>query len=222
MKSFIDLLKYKILKTGYTSNKHELYRHYIKLFISGIISSIGLGLNSSPLVVGGLLISPLFNPISHIILYFFTIKNKSFILKYILYLTLDVFILFSLGYLGGFFFDRLKRKYKVDKNSKETAEHLPEDLITDQMFYRTGIVPIIANCIVCFLGGVLMLNTFLKDDISYSIGISICISFIIPIVNSGMLTYHSQYYSAIQSFLIFISGLFVFMFSIIFFSFTYL
>ena len=222
MKSFIKLLKYKILKTGYTSNKYRLYKHYIKIFISGIISSIGLGLNSDPLVVGGLLISPLFNPISHIILYFFTNKRKSFLLKYILYLILDVFILFCLGYVGGILFARLKKEYKDDKTPEETAEHLPENLITEQMFYRTGTGPIIANCIICFLGGILMLNTFLEDDITYLIGISICISFIIPIVNTGMLTYYEDYESARQSFLIFISGLAFFLFSTIFFSFRYI
>lgn len=103
MKSFIKLLKYKILKNGYTSNNYRLLKHYIKIFISGIISSIGLGLNSDPLVVGGLLISPLFNPISHIILYFFTNKRKSFLLIYSLYLLLDIVILISIGYTGGFF-----------------------------------------------------------------------------------------------------------------------
>ena len=222
MKSFIKLLKYKILKNGYTSNKYRLQKHYIKIFISGIISSIGLGLNSDPLVVGGLLISPLFHPISHIILYFFTNKRKSFLLNYSLYLLLDIVILISIGYAGGFFFSRLNKKYTVNQLPEKSVKHLPTQLITDQMFYRTGTVPIIANCIVCFLGGILMLNTFLADDITYLIGISICLSFIIPIVNTGMLTYYEEYESARQSFLIFISGLAFFLFSTIFFSFRYI
>lgn len=75
--NFIESYKNKVSTNGYTSNNILLTKHYVQLFISGIITSIGLGLNDGPLIVGSLLLSPLFDPISNIILYFLTNNSKN-------------------------------------------------------------------------------------------------------------------------------------------------
>lgn len=213
MTKFLKLFKDSVLTKGYTSNKNKRIIHYIKLFTAGIIATVGLAQSSSYLIVGGLLISPLFDPISHIILYFYMNKHITFLLKHISYLIFDVIILFIIGYVGGYSFKKINAAYN--------AKNLKNEPVTKEMFYRTGYVPIIINSLICFLGGILMLTTFLTKDISYLIGITIAISFIIPIVNSGMLLYYNEHEASFESFLIFLGGLIFFLLSTIFFSYKY-
>ena len=198
-KKFLELFLDKVLKKGYTSNNILLSRHYVKIIISGIITAIGLGLDNGPLIVGSLLLSPLIDPISNIILYFHIKRPISHLIKYLAYFSIDVILLLLIGYIFGYIFNQLFIKYKYNNNI------IPE-YPTNQMYIRTGIVPIITNTLVCFLAGILLLYTYIQNDVFYLIGIYICISFIIPIVNSGMLLYMGEHDSSKESFLIFLFG----------------
>ena len=212
MTEFAKKLEKNIISKGYTSNKYNFKTHYIQLFISGTLAAIGLGLDSNPLIISSLLTSPLFDSISHIILYFYTVKPFNFLARHSIYFTLDILILFVIGYIGGFLFEILKDRHNI--------KHLPEKKITVQMSYSTGYIPMITKTVICFLGGILILCMYLKKNANYYVGVSICISFVIPLVNSGMLSYYEDYTGSKHSFLIFLYGFISFFISVLFFSYN--
>lgn len=108
-------------------------------------------------------------------------------------------------------------------NYKDDAEIIPE-YPTTEMNSRSRSISIISNIIICMLGGLLLLNTYMNNNISYVIGISICMAFIVPIVNTGMLLYMEEYDKSLKSFMVFLAGCISLIFSTStfpFFSFMY-
>lgn len=215
--NFIRLFKEKIFTHDYTSNNISLTKHYIKLISAGIITAIGLGLDNTSLLVGSLLLSPLIDPLANIILYFFINQPVDYLLTYISYFLTDIVILLCIGYIFGYIFYKLYIKYEED------TDILPE-YPTKSMYIHTGTIPIISNIVVCLIAGILLINVYVRNDIFYLIGIAICIAFIIPLVNTGMLLYIGEHHKSKDSFMIFMMGVLSLLFSSIFipfFSFTY-
>lgn len=197
-KKFIDMFINKVIVNGYTSNNSLFIKHYIKIFIASIVTATGLGSNNGSLIVGSLLISPLIDPISGILLYFYINKNIIFLLKYLLLFLIDIIIIFFVGYIFEYIFKKLHAKYQ----DKKKIIYYP----TYEMKLRTGYLSIISNSFICLLAGILLINTYLSNDLFYLVGIYICISLIVPIANSGMLYYLEDYENSKESFLITLFG----------------
>lgn len=196
--TFIKLVNQFFAKRDYNETPYMLMKHYLKLIIAGIIAAIGLATNSGTTIVGSMLISPLGDPLSRIIFYFYSVKkSKKFLAEHLYYFIIDVIILFIIGMLFGRIFDFLYKKYEHD-------DDILREFPTDEMYNRTGIVNIISSGIVAFLAGILLFNSYLSKDLTYLIGIGIATSFLPPLVNSGML-FHADpkmYKSSLYIFLI--------------------
>lgn len=176
-----DRLSNEIIFQNLSLNINIYEKDLFNLLISVIMSSVGLNMNSIPLIIGSMLISPLMIPILGIS-YSYITQNYIFMKKAYFYLSLQIFISIFISMI-----------YFLIS---------PLDILTQEIIMRTN--PTVWDVLIAFVGGIaIALALIYKGNMNIISGISIGTSLIPPLCVSG-------YGLSILNFSIFFSSLYLF------------
>lgn len=166
------------------------YKNILFLIIAGFMAAIGIDTNSSSMIIGSMLVSPLTSPILEFIKNIF---NKNYNNYYLLF-ELIIFILLSLiiGFIyGKFNFYNIPINKTINNNNQEIESR------GNGKYY-------IHAFIFTFISGIAIYLSYNKSNNSYNLtnlaGVGIGASLLPPLVNSGILFTRQTEIDNIKSF----------------------
>lgn len=148
--------------------------NFIYIITSAIMCGFGLLYNSNPVVLGSMLVSSLGSPIFRAVTGLITNDINYFLLS-----MFALFALISISYIVGMFMGIM---------NKATNYFVTP---TDEMNSRVNVRHIITDIIIAFLAGFTISIASYNKNIIVIAGINLIISFLPPLVNSGL--YHGFY-----------------------------
>ena len=155
---------------------NNFYLHY--LILACIISVGGYITNSTTLLIGAMLISPIFSPV---------IKSKTFGLHVIFSLAMSVSLCVFIGYLSSKLF-------------KLTSKDHTENMITPSLWESQSTNNTMLNYMLPLVIGSALSIADKTNNTTAMVGTGIAISVLPPLVNSGMLINTGDSVKAYKSF----------------------
>lgn len=145
--------------------------NFIYIITSALMCGFGLLYNSNPVVLGSMLVSPLGSPIFRAATGLITNDYKYFLLS-----LFALFVLIIFSYLVGIIMGLLNKATKYFKTP------------TEEMDSRVTVKRIITDIMIALLAGLTIAIASYNKNIVVIAGINLIISFLPPLVNSGL--YH--------------------------------
>jgi uncharacterized membrane protein len=147
------------------------------LIISGLMSAIGLDTNNNTMIIGSMLISPFSLPFLKFIKNIFDQKYNNFSLL------VEVIIFIIVSFLIGFIYGKIHR-YNVPNVKTINNMNQEIDKLTNTTYYLHAFIYSIISGIVIYLSFNKMKNSY---NLINLVGVSVGLSILPPLVNSGML-----------------------------------
>jgi len=145
--------------------------NFVYIITSAIMCALGLLYNSNAVVLGSMLVSPLGSPIFRAVTGILTNDSKYFGLS-IFALVILISFSYFIGVLSGFI-NKLTNYFETP---------------TDEMNARVNVKRIATDIIIALIAGFTIAYASFNKDIIVIAGINLIISFLPPLVNSGL--YH--------------------------------
>ena len=150
------------------------------ILLASVISVFGLITNSKELLIGAMLISPMFVPVINANI----LKTPSAITNNTIILVLEIISAVLVGYIASKLFKKVETK-EMENRTKW------DDSPTNQAI-NTWMIPLI--------GGPVAAIAIKSNDIAPTLGVGIALAFLPPLVNAGMYWGYGEKEKAIKSF----------------------
>jgi len=150
--------------------------YYLRCIFGSIIGSLGLAMNDPLFKTSSVLISPFVAPFAYFMYYLYHHKYYGFkFIRYLNYIIISGIIFFIIGYISGKLYIWLNENYDTD------FAVIKKPLEKKDIYKK-----FISNFIVASSVGFIMFSSLIKKDISLIVGMSIAVTFLLPLVRAGM------------------------------------
>lgn len=173
-KNILDI--HKFFSKDLLLEDEDITIYFLRCFFGAIIGAFGLGMRDPLFKGSSILISPFGAPYAYFIYYLFHYKYYGLkFIKYLNYIVISTIIFLGVGYISGFLFQWLNDNYGTDFAVLEKP--LDEKDIRKRF---------IANFFVGLAIGFIMFSSLINKDIGLIVGITLSITFLLPLVNAGI------------------------------------